>query len=245
MRRSSRLAGTRYRATLQSYYPKYLRVLACSWNPILNLLRSIQDADIPEEARVQLQELLDRKYINIISQTTTDIGRTNLIELDITTEGPPIASKPYTVPLKYCEFEDHKIKQFEEAGIISWSMSDWASYILGIPKKEDHADISSSNTSCSKNSQFNLQLCIDYRKLNSWIQRAHQIKANGSLGKVISNHPLPTIDSILAHFNGCKFFSTIDLRSGYYHICLTKEAVEKTAFVTDKGKWIFHLLPLA
>ena len=35
----------------------------------------------------------------------------------------------------------------------------------------------------------------------------------------------------------------IDLRSGYYHICLTKEAAEKTAFVTDNGKWIFHSLP--
>ena len=35
----------------------------------------------------------------------------------------------------------------------------------------------------------------------------------------------------------------IDLRLGYYHIHLTKEAAEKTAFVTDKGKWIFHSLP--
>ena len=35
----------------------------------------------------------------------------------------------------------------------------------------------------------------------------------------------------------------IDFRSGYYHICLTKEAAEKTAFVIDMGKWIFHSLP--
>ena len=49
-------------------------------------LRSIPVADILEEARVQLQELLDRNYIKIISQTATDIGRTNLIELDIPTE---------------------------------------------------------------------------------------------------------------------------------------------------------------
>ena len=40
-----------------------------------------------------------------------------------------------------------------------------------------------------------------------------------------------------------KFFSTIDLRSGYYHIRLTKEAAERMAFITDKGKWIFHSLP--
>ena len=92
-------------------------------------------------------------------------------------------------------------------------------------------------------SNFNLRLCIDYRKLNSHIQTAHQIKANGSLGKVISNYPLPTINSILAHFNSCKYFSTINLRLGYYHIKLSKEEVEKTTFITDKGKWFFHLLP--
>ena len=51
-----------------------------------SLLRSIPDADILEEDGVQLQELLDRKYININSQTATDIGRTNLIELDIPAE---------------------------------------------------------------------------------------------------------------------------------------------------------------
>ena len=35
-----------------------------------------------------------------------DIGRTSLMKLHIPTEGPPIASKPYTVLLKYCEFID-------------------------------------------------------------------------------------------------------------------------------------------
>ena len=199
---------------------------------------------IPVEARDKLKELLDVKYTNIVSQTTTDIGRTNLIEVDIPTEGPPIACKPYAVPLKYPEFVDHEIKQLVETGIILQSMSDWGSLILVVPKKEDCVDASTkTNTNTNKNSKFNLRLCINYRKLNSRIQTAHQIKADGSLGKVKSNYPLPTIDSILECFNGCSFFSTIDLRSGYYHIRLTKEAVEKTAFVTDKGMWIFHSLP--
>ena len=123
-------------------------------------------------------------------------------------------------------------------------MSYLASPILVVPKKEDHVDASAKvNTNTDKNSKFNLRLCTDYRKPNSRIQRAHQIKADGILGKVISNYPLPTIESILACFNGCKFFSTIDLRSGYYHIRLMKKAAEKTAFVTDKGKWIFLSLP--
>ena len=91
-------------------------------------------------------------------------------------------------------------------------MSDWASPILVVPKKEDSVDASTkTNTNTNKNGQFNLRLCIDYRKLNSRIQTACQIKADFSLGKVISNYPLPTIDSILACLNGCKFFSTRDL----------------------------------
>ena len=123
-------------------------------------------------------------------------------------------------------------------------MSVWASPILVVPKKEDCVDVSAkSNTNTNKKSKFNLRLCIDYRKLNRRIQTAHQIEADGSLGKLISNYPLPTIDSILSCFNGCKFFSTIDLRLGYYNIKLMKEAAEKKAFITDKGKWIFHSLP--
>ena len=92
---------------------------------------------------------------------------------------------------------DHEIKQLEEVGITSRSMSHWASPILVIPKKEEHLE-AGNNTAGSKNSMFNLRLCIDYRKLNSQIQTACQIKADGSLGKVIFIYPLPTINSILA-----------------------------------------------
>ena len=121
VRISRRSAGTKYSATLQSYCHKYLKVTSLQLEPnTKSPLRSIPDADIPEEARVQLQELLDRKYINIVSQTTTDIGRTNLIELDIPTEGTPIAFKPYTVPLTYPELMDHEVKHLEKVGKISW-----------------------------------------------------------------------------------------------------------------------------
>ena len=83
------------------------------------LASSIPDADIPKEARMKPQELWNKKHLQIISQNAMDISRTNLIKLDIPTEDPPIASKPYTVPLKYHEFIDHEIKQLEDEGIIS------------------------------------------------------------------------------------------------------------------------------
>ena len=199
---------------------------------------STPNADVPEEALSKLQHLLEVKYNAIISKSATDIGRTNLIELDIPTESPPIASKPYSVPLKYWDFIDQEIKQLEEAGIISHSMSNWTSLILVMPKE---ADLNVSNT--KDNKQFNLRLCINYQKLNNRILTSRQIKADGKLGKVVASYPLPTIDNLLAQFKDCKYFSTLDLQSRYYHIKLTPEAAEKMVFISNKGKWKFCLLP--
>ena len=72
---------------------------------------------------------------------------------------------------------------------------------------------------------------------------ARQVKSNGTLGKVVASYPLPTLDKLLGGFKDCKYFSTLNLRSGYYHIKLTKEALAKMALLTDKGKWQFHSLP--
>ena len=110
-----------------------------------------------KETRMKLQQLLNEKYPQIISQNAKDIDRINLIKLDIPTDSPPIASKLYTVLLKYHEFIDHEIKQLEEAGIISQSMSDWASPILVVSKKQDCMD--TDNPQGSNNGKFNLQLC--------------------------------------------------------------------------------------
>ena len=119
-------------------------------------------------------------------------------------------------------------------------MNDWASPILIVPKKQDHME--TVNLQGSSSDKFNMWLCINYRKLNSHIQTACQTKADSSLGKVISNYPLLTTDSMLAHLMVANIFPTIDLRLVYYQIKLSKEAVEKTAFITNKGKWIFQSL---
>ena len=126
-------------------------------------------------------------------------------------------------------------------------MSGWASWILIVPKKDERPVPTKPNSSMSNptkpKKEFKLRLCINYRKLNSHIVTARKIKSDGRIGKVIVNYPLPTIDNLLARFKRCKYFSTIDLRSGHYHIRLSKEVTEKTAFIIEKGKWIFYLLP--
>ena len=43
-----------------------------------------------------------------------------------------------------------------------------------------------------------------------------------------------------AALRGAKIFTTLDLRSGYYHINLDEESKAKTAFVTPFGKYEFN-----
>ena len=60
----------------------------------------------------------------------------------------------------------------------------------------------------------------------------------------ISLVPLPKIDELYTKLQGYKVFSTLDLRSGYYHIGLSDSAKPKTAFVVSRmGKFEFHRVP--
>ena len=48
---------------------------------------------------------------------------------------------------------------------------------------------------------------------------------------------------MFSKLGGSTIFSTIDLRSGYYHIGLTRESRAKSAFVRPMGKWQFKCTP--
>ena len=48
---------------------------------------------------------------------------------------------------------------------------------------------------------------------------------------------------MFSKLGGARIFSTIDLRSGYYHIGLTWESRAKSAFVVPMGKWQFKRTP--
>ena len=73
------------------------------------LVITLQDADIPQHARDQLNHMLNNEFTCIVSKSSADFGRTNLVEMDLSTAGLPVASKPYTIPLKYKSFKDDEI----------------------------------------------------------------------------------------------------------------------------------------
>ena len=65
------------------------------------------------------------------------------------------------------------------------------------------------------------RFCVDYRKLKSVTRK--------------DSHPLPRIDDTLESLAGASWFSTLDLKSGYWQVELDAQDKEKTAFTTNRG----------
>ena len=66
-----------------------------------------------------------------------------------------------------------------------------------------------------------LRLCVDYRRLNSKTRR--------------DAFRLRCVDECFDALHGAKFFSTIDLASGYHQVAVHENNRHKTAFTTPFG----------
>lgn len=74
-----------------------------------------------------------------------------------------------------------------------------------------------------------IRMCIDYRTLNS--------------RTVPDQYTTPRIEDALDCLSGSKWFSVLDLRSGYYQIEMAAEDKEKTAFICPLGFYQFERMP--
>ena len=63
-------------------------------------LIQLQDANVLPVIQHKFNMMLNNKFKCIISKCPTDFGRNNLVEMDLPTTGPPMATKPYIIPLK-------------------------------------------------------------------------------------------------------------------------------------------------
>ena len=139
----------------------------------------LQDAEVTKENREKFR-LLCEEFEDIFSKSSSDIGKTALITMDIDTgDSPPVCQRPYNLPLKHREWVQKELETLEQAGVIVRSISPWASPIVVVPKKTEPGE------------PPRRRLCVDYRVINILlpeVQKAHS-KAKGILTLV----PLPQI----------------------------------------------------
>ena len=170
----------------------------------------LQDAEVLDHYKKDFEELCE-EYKDIFSKDSSDIGKTPLIMMEIETmDSPPVCQKPYNLPLKHVDWVQKELDTLEKAGVITCSISPWASPIVIVPKRMEPGELPKK------------RFCVDYRVINSFLPKVN--KAHSKAKGVSTLVPLPKIDKIYTRLKGSKIYSSFDAQSGYHHMELSAKA---------------------
>lgn len=154
-----------------------------------------------------------KKYINAFGWSDADFGRTNVTKHEINLN----TDKHFKLPA-------YKVPQFKEAII-----SDKVRQMKNLNVIEESRSPFSSPVVLAKKKNGEWRFCVDFRTLNSITTK--------------DAYPLPRIDDTLRALHGNRYFSILDLLSGFWQIPLAQRDKHKTAFVTRDGLFQFKVMP--
>lgn len=132
------------------------------------------------------------------------------------TDNTPVSTKNYRTPQTQKQEIKSTVKQLLENDLIEMSTSSYNSPLILVPKK-------------SSDGTKRWRMCVDYRLLNRKL--------------IPDKFPLPRIDEILDGLGRARYFSVIDLESGYHQIPIEKNSRHLTAFSTENGFYQWKVLP--
>jgi len=173
-------------------------------------------ADLPSDLTDEQRKKVREllvQYRSILSTGDHDVGQTPLVEHTIDTWD----HRPIRQPLRRQPFQHQAYIDEETNRMLEY----------GIIKPA--ASPWASNVVLVKKKDGSLRFCMDYRRLNSITYK--------------DSYPLPLIDSCLNVLSGSSWYSTLDLRSGYYNIPIAQAGRDKSAFITRQGCFRFTVMP--
>jgi hypothetical protein len=111
---------------------------------------------------------------------------------------------------------EDQVQDMLNKGVIEESNSPWNAPAILVTKK-------------SLDGKPKYRFCVDFRALNAVTQ--------------FDTYPLPLIEQASSVLHGSKYFSTIDMYSGFWQVKIAPEDKMKTAFSTPSGHYQFQRLP--
>lgn len=180
-------------------------------------LNYILSESMPLETKERIDEMISR-YKNLFGPLDDGQAAMTNVQAEIrTTTTEPVYSKSYPYPAAMRDEVEKQIGELLSEGIIRPSKSPYNSPIWVVPKKP------------KPNGEKRYRLVVDYKRLNAVT--------------VPDTYPIPDINATLASMGDAKFFTTIDLTSGFHQIPMKPSDIPKTAFSTMNGKFEFLRLP--
>ncbi|KAL6467387.1 hypothetical protein MHYP_G00251910 [Metynnis hypsauchen] len=165
------------------------------------------------DSQVLQAKALLGKYSSIFSQHEGDLGCTELITHDI----PLVDDVPVRQPYRRLPPSQYEVVRAHIKQLLE----------AGIVR-ESCSPYSSPIVVVPKK-DGSVRLCVDYRQLNAKTRR--------------DAYPLPRIEESLDSLCGARWFSTLDLASGYNQVPVTEKDKVKTAFCTPFGLFEFNRMP--
>lgn len=127
--------------------------------------------------------------------------------------GPPLSSQPNRAGPAQLNQIQNQLQEMLENNIIEPSTSPWSAPVVMAKKKDG-----------------SWRFCVDYRRINAVTEK--------------DVYALPRIDDTLdAIGSGNRYYSSLDISSGYWHIPVEDLDKEKTAFTCREGTYQFKVLP--
>ena len=195
--------------------PKQVSEEPKAGKPEVDLSQLDMNKNIPEEDLKKVRVLLE-KHTDAFSWDGR-LGRATRLKFKINTgEAEPIRQRPYPVSEKQRQVLQEHVEDMLKKDIIEPSESPWASPCILVDKKPD------------KTGKIKKRFCVDFRAVNLVTKKM--------------SYPLPRIEDILARLRNSKYFSTLDLASGFWQVELQESDREKSAFVTPDGLFQFKVM---